>query len=364
MDKKHHAHNAAMTAMLRLLFALSFELKAGLLKEDDLKNRPSSFGIALAKRLSGEKGVSSAFAIAQQRYPGVDLEATTLSDESLTNLLFKGIVDSEGIQKELDASSFFVTVADEPAWRTVWLAYERTENEFNTALVKMEHEFASREYVQIGEIEHVFGLRLWLSKIGVLPISVSDVIEDSKRYIDELYETGRLEPLPTREDSFLSQFSGYYGLGIRERKTKEFQEIYKHLHAKRHAAETDRYPAIADGLLKNMVADPELFFRRINLTDGGESEYFNVPVLSSLGTDQFVNVFLEQHPKSQRTILTALKARYDQGRIDGSLAPEQPWATAVRDKIMVVSDGMSAITKERIRHLLQLTLDPVLQAQI
>ena len=167
LAENHRENDDAMTALLRLLFPLSFELKAGRLTVDDLNNRQSSIlGSLVRPHREGE--AASRLATAQQRYPEADLDGTTVSDETLTDLLVKGIVDGEKIRAELDVSSFFVTVADEPAWRTVWYAYQRTEDEFNAALAEMERAFAAREFVVIGEILHVLGLRLWLSGIGVL----------------------------------------------------------------------------------------------------------------------------------------------------------------------------------------------------
>src|SRR5690606_13146727 len=123
---------------------------------------------------------------AQERYPEVDLGSTILSDQTLVNLFAKGIVDSDQICGELDASSFYLTVADEPPWRTVWHAFERTNEEFDTALTEMERAFYAREYTISGEILHVFGLRLWLSKIGAIPKSLEEVVAEGRAYMDDL----------------------------------------------------------------------------------------------------------------------------------------------------------------------------------
>ena len=85
-------------------------------------------------------------------------------------------MDKEQIRSELDISSYFITVADEPEWRTVWYAFERTNEEFEHAFAEMERKFAARDYIVTGEIQHVFGMRLWLSDIGVLVKSRADVV--------------------------------------------------------------------------------------------------------------------------------------------------------------------------------------------
>ena len=194
-------------------------------------------------------------------------------------------------------SSFFVTVADEPAWRTVWHAYDRTEDEFNAALAEMERAFAAREFVIIGEILHVLGLRLWLSGIGVLKKTRAEVVEEGKRYIGDLYSDQRLEPAsPHDRDSNLI-FGGYAGLGIHENETSEYRELFDYLHERRQAAELDRHPTIAKELLKDMAEDPDQFFRRVNLINDESNDFYDIPILAAIDPNCFVIRFssITQH---------------------------------------------------------------------
>ena len=355
----HRENDGAMTALLRLLFTLSFELKASRLTVDDLNNRQSSIlGSLVRPRREGE--AASRLATAQQRYPEADLDGTTLSDETLTDLLVKGIVDEEKIRAELDVSSFFVTVADEPAWRTVWHAYDRTEDEFNAALAEMERAFAAREFVIIGEILHVLGLRLWLSGIGVLKKTRAEVVEEGKRYIGDLYSDERLEPAsPHDRDSNLI-FGGYAGLGIHENETSEYRELFDYLHERRQAAELDRHPTIAKELLKDMAEDPDRFFRRVNLINDELNDFYDIPILAAIDPNCFVELLLKHHPARQRTVFNALKARYKHGNLNRELVAERPWASEVRNRLLVASEGMSPIMRYRIGQSLKYALDAVL----
>lgn len=359
LEDKHKRSDVAMTALLRLLFALSFELKAGRLSADDLLKRQFALVRSLM-RSRREEGEPLPITSAQRRYSEIELGSTTLSDETLVNLLTKGIVASDQIRSELDASSFFITVADEPAWRTVWHAFERTDEEFDSALVEMERAFGAREFTAPGEILHVFGLRLWLSKVGLVPQAVDDIVEQCKAYVDDLYASGRLE-LPSQRDDFSEiRFSGYGGLGIHENETVEYRELYNHLRDKRQAAAVDRYPAIADDLLADVVKDPDIFFRRINLTADGPNEFYDTPILASLDPSKFVAALLDHHPARQRTALIALKARYEHGKLDRELAEERSWATDVRNRLRAEAEHRSPISRYRIRQNLSYTLDEVL----
>ena len=200
LEDRHQANDAAITALLGLLFVLSFEVKVGRLSADDLNDRQANL-ITSFMRAEREGDLPLPIDIASKRYPTIGLDSTLLSDETLINLIFKGIVDQNQIREELDQSSFFVTVAQEPSWRTVWNAHERTEDEFDSALAKMERAFVAHEFTITGEVLHVFGLRLWLSIIGAIAKTQDEVIAECKNYVDYLYDNKRLE-LPSPHERF------------------------------------------------------------------------------------------------------------------------------------------------------------------
>ena len=162
---EHQANNEAMATLLRLLFVLSFELKAGRITEADIAT-----GRGAAERLIArfEKDKpKTPMALAADRYPMVDVDDNILSNALLVDYLVRGIVDADAVRKDLNASRFFIKVADEKSWRTVWLWSERSDAEFAAALAKMEEQFKNRVFTKGGEILHVLGLRLFLADQGL-----------------------------------------------------------------------------------------------------------------------------------------------------------------------------------------------------
>jgi hypothetical protein len=357
---KHRQNDRALTALLKMFFALSFELKAGRLASDHLMKRQEAVILAMVRSRGDEGTTPSALVTAQERYPDTDLTDSTLSDETLADMLVKGIVDETAIRAELDRSSYFVTVADEPAWRTVWHAFERTDAEFEAAFIKMERQFAAREIDEIGELLHVFGLRLWLSNVGVLARTRTQVVEEGKSYVDDLYAARRLKPESRRDDLRSLRSSGYDGLSIYEHETAEYRELYEYLREKRAAADLDRHPTQAAELLREMQTDPGLFFQRLNLTNSEDNRFYHIPILAALETDAFVMSFLAQHPLSQRTILLAIKTRHEGGHLDREVSTERPWLEEVRAKLIAASGAMSPIAAHRLRMNIKWNLDPIL----
>ena len=359
LDEKYRADNDAMTALLGLLFALSFEVKAGRLSAAGIKGRQTDLMTAFMRRDEDSDAVPQ-IVLVGQRYPTIRLDTDLLSDETLVSLIVNGVVDLTQIRSELDESSYFVTIEQEPAWRTVWHSHERSEREADLALVEMERAYAAREYTITGEVMHVLGLRLWLSEIGAINESREQVVVDGKVYVDDLYARGRLEPLDRHQGYFDMAFDAYDGLVIHEAKSAEYGQLRDYLNKKRRAVEVARRPAIAEELLANMRDDPNLFLRRVCLTNHEDNEFYDIPILASLDPARFVTVFLGLSPRGQRSAMVALKSRYEQGRIDGELLDERPWAIKVRNQILAASEAMSPISKDRLRGLLVHALDGVL----
>jgi hypothetical protein len=354
----HRKNDEAMSVLLRLLFVLSFELKAGRITSGDLGSRMTRRVAALTKR-DDEK--STSLAKAAQRYPEIDLNNSIVSDELLIDVLVKGIIEEGAIRSCLDQSRYFVTTAVEPAWRTVWHWFERTDSEFTVARDKMERQFAAREFSVIGELLHVLGLRLFLAGIGALKKTRRDIVHEGKRYIDELFASRRVEvPLPDDADETYRE--GYGGLGIQESGTPEYLELLAYLRRKSRQAAEAAYPEKGLALLKEMASDPPLYFRRLCRTNSKDNLYPDIPILASINPDLFVSSLLKQHPVHQRIILMAFKSRYGHGGLARELAPERRWLTTVRDKLAKEADALPPIGRYRLLNDIETSIEPVLAA--
>ncbi|WP_329837282.1 P-loop NTPase fold protein [Stenotrophomonas geniculata] len=361
LEERHRKNDEAMSTLLALLFALSFEVKAGRLAADDMKNRRTHI-MSSYIRNKQEGYVPPKIVAVNDRYPRARVDADLFSDDTLIDLIVRGIVDQQKIRDELDGSSLFFRAEQEAAWRTVWNYHERTEEEFNAALAEMTRAFAAHEYTALGEIRHVFGIQLRLSAIGVTTANRAQVVADARAYVDYLYDQGLLEPIERQHDRFDISFDSYGGLGYMEASSAEFRGLSEYLNQKRHAAAVDRRPAIAKDLLTLMVDAPGQFLRRICLTNHEDNEFYDIPVLVALDVRKFVDAFLSLHPEKQRTVMLALKMRYQDGMIDRYLASERPWATEVRDQLRAASAAMSPVSKDRLQGVVAYGLDEALSA--
>jgi hypothetical protein len=113
-------------------------------------------------------------------------------------------------------------------------------------------------------------------------------------------------------------------------------------------ADADRYPEQVDELLRELRADPDLYFRRLCVTSSGDSIYYRIPILASIDPSVFVDLVLQQSPSRQRVIMMAFKGRYEHGQLKGELAAEAPWLLGVRDKLVSAATSMSQLGKYRV----------------
>jgi hypothetical protein len=147
---------------------------------------------------------------------------------------------------------------------------------------------------------------------------------------------------------------------MHESDTSEYRELFAYLKTKRQAAYTDNYPQIADDLMTHMMTNLPQFVRLITLTHDGGNDFYNLPVLALADPEKFVTTFLGLQATQQRTVLIALKGRYDDGRIGRELAQERPWVERVRTLLDAAASSMSPISKCRLRQSVKYGLDEAL----
>jgi hypothetical protein len=360
---EHRKNKEAVSTILRLLFALSFEIKAGRISDQDLlTGRGMEAAVIARMRDKDERDKKLPMREAEARYSTVDIDDAVFSNDLLVDFLIRGIVDPDRIDEQLSASRFFVKVADEPAWRTVWHYFERTEDDFDKALIKMELQYAKREFVIEGEILHVLGLRLFLAAQGAINRNRQEVLEDGKKYIDDLYNSKRLPIAPTGTFSEV-RFNGFGGLGIHDHDTPEYRELFNYLKASKQRGLEDTYVEKATDVLNELKRDVQQFFNRLTYSGSGGGEFASTPILTGLDPDDFLDALLSLHPTEQHVAMMALKARFENGRLERELSNEKSWVQQIRVGLLARAKEMKPMSRNRVERHVAWYIDPVLQSE-
>ena len=350
--ERHRTRTDAMNHILRLFLAIAFEFKAGNFNSDDLEMRStqSMFGI-----LRDDDNVS-VFRSAKEKYFGLYIYDTTLSDQIISDILVRGVVDKVAIGQSLDASSWFVS-ANEPSWRTVWYSSERSDQTVEAAATKMLAEFENRHYLLAGEILHVFGQMLWLASIGFSGRDRVQTVVECKSYVDELRGQGKLElPLEAYLDNI--RHGSFGGLGFRENETSEFRALWVYLDEQRALAEKDQFSDQATSLMSLMSDDPDSFVQQIAYKVEAVAPFANKPVLAAADPKIFAGRMISLDPLAFREVLLGLSSRYDMAKLaeNGALSGERAWAENLEAALLEKAAELKPFAKERISKMVEWTL--------
>lgn len=351
LEPHHKQHHEAMTSLLGMVLALALEIRAGRITADDMLQRKNLLIARVTEKKDG--GGRNNLLKSSRRYPDIALDNDMLSDQILADFFGKGLVDAEAIRGSLGASHYFVS-DDEPPWLTIWRALDRSRDQFESALARFNEQLDKKEFKKAGEILHAVGVRIWLAKEGFIPENEAKVVKASKKYIDEVFSQGELEPYPLHDYQDEVRHGAYGGFGFHERSSEAFKEIDGYLYKKRLLARMGTYCALGRKLMEELAVDPMLFARRICSNESGESMYSRVPVLGTIDPTEFVDAILALSSSGLGNVCIGLKARYEFGFQD--LDGEEEWYGQVKRIIEEKLDSMAPFDRFRVRaHLAYLS---------
>lgn len=334
-------HPEGITSIMKTLVALSLEIKTGSLVAEQLNSLAKDRYSGIFKR-DGEPDTPAE--ILARKYNDV-VFGGALPPDIIEDIVCNGIVDREAIWRTLDRIPPFADKDAEPAWIAAWRGYSRSDDEFEASVLKVEQEFRDHSYEELGDIVHVFGLRLRFAKIGAIKQGLDEVVSECITYIDYLLKNKKLgNRVPTSVDDF----NGWQGLGVSHGDTEEFKEIFDHLIQATQQQIIDCYPEYAQRALKVAAEEPHEFFRLICYNNVKPSPYAGIPIFTGSQPEEFVTVLLQSRPEAQAEIMLAMKSRYEQGMLQNKLRDEAPWIARVIELLNAKLPELRVITRERI----------------
>lgn len=242
----------------------------------------------------------------------------------------------------------------------LWDAERREEDVVASALDDFESDFASRRFVEFGELLHIIGIRLWMSDLGVLKQTRSEVVEDLKKYVDDLLEQGILSSDRNRLNRDVL-FGGYAGLGFRETDSSEFKEVFAYIEAEKLKKLTQSYPAMASQLMGEMERDVDLYFQRLCLSNSDHESFHDIPILKFVKPEDFVKRILSVSPYSRYTALSVFKPRYENPLTVEKIREEIPWLVQVKAKLSIEKEKLGPIQKSAVSKWIGGFIQPVIE---
>lgn len=248
--------------------------------------------------------------------------------------LDKGILDKQELDQSLLTSKYFQD-ENTPNWVRLWHFSTLKDDEFDDLLNKVELEYANREFVNLGEIKHIFGLFLMFSDVGLYNKSKEEILNDSKLYLDDLKNNDKLDlDVKNQEDYFESTTGSYRSLGFQGRDFTEFIEFSSYINQIRQLVIIEKLPSAAQDLFSIMQSDAWNFYRMICRNnspnwDSTNQKYCDIPILKHISKDEFIEKIIAMEVEERRIVYWALKERYKYDSNDNNLVEELEWLKSV-----------------------------------
>jgi len=323
--EKVKSNSKLVIDLLKLYLVYSFEIKSGNLLAGNLK--PELV-------LEAESKEKTPFKIIDKKY--VDLPIFTfrspiLEVETWEDIYGKGILDNEAINSYLLESSYFHD-ENTPDWLNLWNYWDITDDEFNESFKRVEKSFEDKEYEEIGEIKHVVAQFLQFSKIGIYNKSKEKILDEAKEYVNWLRVNNKLPDIHIDRYRWNNSYKGYGFLG---EDSEEFKGYCQYVDEQIDQARIENRPEIGKDLLKLMTSDVNAFAGNL-IQMGHECTYYDIPILSSIDPESFVDTFISLSPFEQNLVSRVFEKRYS---FKNNCEDEKDWLIKISE-LMFEKQGL------------------------
>jgi hypothetical protein len=318
----------AIQELLSLVCAAAIELRAGSLKAEEFRRDDMGYHLALEGKQESAVNLSKII----KKYPSVKFSSTLINPPDLIDLIINGRLSASNVQDQLNQHPSFTKHKNLASWRALWFVREAPQTEHTKIVDRFKTDFHARTFREEGEVNHVIGLALWLSEIGIRGWASSTIVNKIKRYVDVIYKGSATVNDLSNETRFDFK-DGAYGLGYLSRGNPEFAELMRYHDERRSARRRRGYPTLAADLLKQMTRDSEAFYHDVCFNTVGPSRFARLGVLKHIPAKKFAAVVAAASGLDQRNLLMALSTRYEQVGAEQELQEEVPWLRQVKEEL-------------------------------
>lgn len=354
LPEKAKSKSEILQDLLRLLMAFSIEIKRGVMLPRDISKLQKEYTSGLSKRVSSRQSFSTtkehnaelnSLQKMLDRYTFLNLHDPFPSTLWWQIFFEKGILDEKGLEQSILSSKYF---QDENTlgWIKLWHFSDLSDDDFDVLLKKVEAEFNSRVFHDIGVIKHIFGLFLMFSDVGIYNKTKQEILENSKKYVDDLKSNDRLEPLPYSvplSTAIGHMFSSYLNLGFQGQEFAEFKEFCDYLDETQELIKVEKVPKVARIMLDAMQTDIWKFHRIICFDssygeDISEPKHHDTPILNHISPRDFMEKFLALSYEDRQYIFWAIGERYKYENINAQLVEELDWLKSIKSLLLEEAD--------------------------
>lgn len=303
--------------IISLFFSLSFEIKKGVLIEENIREilLPSFYN--KEQKSEEEKKIN---VIINKYRPLFDMYDDPIEHNIWIDFFKNGTLDKTQLKESIYNSSFFIE-ENSPDWMRLWKYVEMTDIDFEEIFKRMYEKFERCQIKDKYELVHVTGLFIKFSDMKLIPHDVQTILEIAKHNVEMLKKSKYLRK--DKNEDFPS--TGYKNLGYQGYKIKEMQHFLDYISEQVIISEEDSYPEIANQLLQTLQHSAYSFVETLIISNSKENLYYDKPILKFMDTDKFMEVFLEIHNKEKDKLSRLFEKRYRFEDLNKELKEEIIW---------------------------------------
>jgi len=330
MEPKFQQNPKLMQDLLRIFLAFLIEIKAGKISSSDIGKITQHKTKKLFTELNRQYYLPSNIQNAEQTE-----QAEQIGEKNLGSFLYKydwidrifdldiwceffetGFLPKSRITEILEKSKYYKD-ENKPIWVKLWHYTDLEDEEFEALLNQTLEQWNTHAFEVPGEILQISGLLLLFSKHGFYPKNFSEIVEESKAYIQTIELSDYYYEGTGRENW---RGNSWKDLGYQPRQNDghqlihEFKEIQSFLDKKINESIKKRLPEKGSYLLEILKENVDEFSHKIAPTlHSSEHFYFENPVFEYINPEDFLNTILTLKNAQIKDIGYALEQRYKKG---------------------------------------------------
>ncbi|WLZ58478.1 hypothetical protein [Enterobacter hormaechei] len=333
----------AMKEAFNSFSILNIEYRLGHILPDEIKNLEDEF-TAISYSMPGNENVENEDKIQKLKedrltklfnyYSQEVFSGGIFNSDIMYSMLIDGIYPKSLINERIQESRYFKEkiTPEFPAWLKVQ-SFDYTDDIIvDAAVSEMLRQFEFREVTEIGTMLHMFHLMFLMSSIDVIKESFDEVLEDCKKYLDDLVISNRLQYHDDNgeyQHIHLNSSAHGHGFWLHTEYKKHIDVIKSYIKTKQKEALRNNYPEFANEIM-NALNNNLDEFKNLLVGDGSTlGKYANIDVLASIPYEDFVLSWLCRPYSEWDKIRNILLNRYTRGIAVNLLANEKDWLYSV-----------------------------------
>lgn len=335
IDEKIKQNKSLITQLFELFLIFTIEIKAGKVSTEDISKIQSDFSYWYKKTTQRDNETKdSDLDKFTKKYSHIRFHSPThnlLSPNTWNEILDQNNYDFEQINNELLA---IFDLSNIPDWKKIIEFWSLTDQEYLDIIKQIDTKLNERAYKELGEIQHIWSILLFFSNNGIYPKTAVEILDDAKKYIDDITEHGYLNKEAIKPKSFDGLPDSCCGYQFISYDTDEFNELKKYIESKFSELSVPLQKEKAEQLVKAINID-----KTADFFDDKSFDFDNLPFLQFISVPDFVSAILSKPTYSTRELNRYLTDRYKP-----SYAREN---TSLLEELGFINACLAEFTKEK-----------------